>query len=335
MTDAPLDATVVVPVRDPDELAVLVAALAAQTLPRERFEVVVADDGSRVPLGIEPDGAWLRLDRAPAANSYAARNRGAGLARGRVLAFCDADCRPEPTWLEEGLAAIRGGASLAAGDVRPEPPRRVTPWALLDADESLNQRRAVAERHAVTANLFVRRETFDRLGGFDESLPSGGDYDFAERAVAAGEHLVFAPAAVVAHPTVDGARAFLRRAWFRERSHSRRRYRRGPLGTFVQLPKLVPLAGPLWARFRRGQPLWLERSRIDWPGAEPKRRTVAAALGLRYLVLPYVTAAAHIPRGWLRAESKLDVGLERPVQEPHAALEATHERLGDAAVADR
>lgn len=292
-----LDVTVVVPARDPGDLDELVAALRAQSLGLARFEVVIADDGSRPAIEIGSERGWLRVDRAEPTNSYAARNRGARLARGRAFAFLDADCVPERDWLERGLAALDDGAAVVAGEVRPLPPRRVNAWALLDADDSFNQSRVVAEGYALGGNLFVRRDVFERLGGFDETRPSGGDFEFAERALRAGERLVFAPDAVVTHPTVDSGRVFLRRAWFRDRYHSARKYGRKPLRVVVQLPKLVPVAGPLWARSRRGQPLGFDRSRIGWDGtAAPRRRTVAAALALRYLVLPYVSAAAHLQR---------------------------------------
>jgi len=287
-----LDVTVVVPVRDMDGLGELVAALRGQSLGVDRFEVVIADDGSRRPLDVEPDGEWLRVDRAAPANSYAARNRGARLARGRVLAFCDADCRPAPDWLEHGLAAVDDGAGLVAGEVRPRRPRRVTAWALLDADDSFNQERVVAEGYALGGNVFVRRDVFDRLGGFDETRPSGGDFELARRAVSAGERLVYARDAVVTHPTLDDARTFLRRAWFRERHHALRdAVRCGPF--LAQLPKLVPVVGPLVARKKLGWPLGLDRSRIRWVDTGTPRLRIAVALAIRYLVLPYVAAAAR------------------------------------------
>lgn len=296
--------SVVVPVRDrAEELPPLVAALKAQTIGLDRFEVVVADDGSTEPLGLAFDGRWLRIESAPPANSYAARNRGVRAARAPVLAFCDGDCRPEPDWLERGLAAL-DEAPLVAGEVRPEAPARVTAWALLDADESLNQRRAVAEGHAVTANLFVRREVFERLDGFDENFPSGGDYDFVERAVAAGERLVLAPDAVVAHPTIHRARPFLRRWWFRSRTYARRAAEddRGP--RLAQLLWLVPVLGGMRMRLELGRPLGLDGARLRWGGIEPRPVAVAGALALRYLVLPYVSAAAQVvPRRRLRARA--------------------------------
>src|SRR5258708_5112196 len=120
-------ASVVVPVRDgADDVGVLLAALAAQTVPPERFEVLVADDGSAVELApLTESYANVRLLRGPRRNAYAARNRAAAVARGRVLAFCDADCRPEPRWLESGLAALQH-PELAAGPIPFARPHRRT-----------------------------------------------------------------------------------------------------------------------------------------------------------------------------------------------------------------
>jgi len=292
VTGAALAATVVVPVRDLD-VRELVAALRAQSIGVDRFEVVLADDGSTSPLGVAPEKGWLRIDTASHRNSYAARNRGAQLARGEVIAFCDADCVPAPDWLERGLAAFDTGAAVVAGEVWPRRPQRLNPWALLDADDSFNQERAVREGYALGGNLLVLRDLFDRLDGFDETRPSGGDFDFARRAARAGAPPVFARDARVTHPTLDDGRAFLRRAWFRDRYHaSRDSARRG--GVLETLPKLVPVAGAIWARKRLGRPLLLDRARIDWGDALPPRRTVVVALTVRYLVLPYVAAAARV-----------------------------------------
>src|SRR5204863_3618812 len=134
------------------------------------------------------------------------------VARGRVLAFCDSDCLPARTWLEEALAALEN-ADVVAGEVRFAAPERLTSWSLLTIDMFLDQLRNVLLSRGVTANLVLRRELFETLGGFDESLPSGGDYDFVQRAVEHGARLTYAPRAVVHHPTLDEVRAFLRKVW--------------------------------------------------------------------------------------------------------------------------
>jgi glycosyltransferase involved in cell wall biosynthesis len=296
------EVSVVVPVRDgATRLPELLAALETQTLPRQRFEVLIGDDGS-VDEGasdLDSGDGWLRVTRGPPLTSYAARNRAAALARGPLLAFCDADCRPDPTWLESGLAALRN-ADVVAGEIRQLAPARRTVWSLLDMEMSADQQAAVRTGRAMTGNLFVRRELFERLGGFDSSLPSGGDYDFVARSLEHGARLVYSAKAVVHHPTCDDARSFLRRVWFRDRWASARARPSVGMRTAGYL-SLVPVLGPLWARRRRGRPLGLDRRRLDAAGVEVDLRDDLSAALVLYFVLPYFAALAQL-RGALARE---------------------------------
>lgn len=176
----------------------------------EGLEVLVADNGS----SDDPASALAGLDdvcmvHEPRPGSYAARNRAASSARGDVLAFTDADCVPRPGWLRAGLEKLDGPPAMdivvgeielfdeTEADGRPTEP-------VVQAYEAVT---AFRQRHYAealgfgpTANLFVRRSTFDAVGGFDPSLRSGGDKVFGQRAVAGGQRLGFAPEAVVGHP---------------------------------------------------------------------------------------------------------------------------------------
>lgn len=302
MTEA--EVSVVVPVRDGAAgLPALIGCLEAQTLPRGRFEVVIGDDGSvdRGTENLDSEDGWLRVTRGPPLTSYAARSRAASLARGRVLAFCDADCRPDPTWLESGLAALEH-ADVVAGEIRHLAPSRRTVWSLLDMEMSLDQQSAVLSGRAMTANLFVRRELFERLGGFDSSLPSGGDFDFVARSLEDGARLAYSAEAVVRHPTCDDARSFLRKVWFRDRWITVRKRRGGTPLRLAGYLSLIPLAGPLWARRRLGRPLGLDRARLQAGGMTVGLRDDLRASFLLYLFLPYFSALAQL-RGMVAGSS--------------------------------
>ncbi len=199
-----LEASVIVPARaSATEVAELLEHLERQTIDRDRFEILIVDDHSEPPLAT----AALRL--TDARGSYAARNAGIRAARGKVLAFTDVDCRPEPSWLQAGLTAVAahpraaGRIELTAG----EPPTWIE---RLDRARFLRQRQYVAEGFGATANLFVRREVFDAIGLFDERLLSGGDAELGRRAAAFP--IVFAADAVVRHPCRSDARALLSKA---------------------------------------------------------------------------------------------------------------------------
>lgn len=163
------------------------------------YEVIVIDDGSadgtaelaeRSPVVT----AVLRQNREGAAR---ARNRGAAAARADLLAFTDSDCVPEPGWLRTGLRALED-ADLVQGAVEPPHGVRLRPF-----DRSLWVTRETGLWES--ANLFVRRDAFARIGGFDGWLDHVGGRPFAEdtwfgwRARRAGERAGFCDDALVRH----------------------------------------------------------------------------------------------------------------------------------------
>jgi glycosyltransferase involved in cell wall biosynthesis len=290
--------SVIVPVRNGvEDLRGLLEALRRQSLPRELFEVVIGDDGSDDgPERLEVPG-WVRVRRGWPTNSYAARNRAVRASRGRVLAFCDADCRPEPGWLVAGLEALEQ-AELAAGEIRFAVPPRRTVWTLLDMETFKDHARQVPASNAETANLFTTRELYDRIGGFDDSLPEHGDFDFVQRGVAAGAELVYAPRARVSHPTRDRARPFLRTVWIMHRWYAAREARAGRRPDGLKLRSWIPLVQPVRSRRRFGRSIVLDRRRLAEHGVAPSLAEQLRALPIMYLLLPYFSGAAQA-RGWL------------------------------------
>jgi hypothetical protein len=291
--------SVIVPVRNGRaHLEKLVPALAAQSVQPSELELVVADDGSTEPVDWleEIDGDWIRVTSGPPRNSYAARNRGVALSRAPVLAFCDADCVPVADWLERGLAALED-SDIVAGRVRFILPARRTVWTLLDMDTSKDQERDVRNATAETANLFVRRELFDRVGGFEETIPEFGDFDFVQRAVATGASLSFASGAVVWHPTRDEARRFLRAQWIYSRGYAARESRAGRLPQELRLRSLVPVVSLARSRRWWGRSYGPDRRWLGENGVVPTRRETLRALPLMYLVVPYLRATAQF-MGW-------------------------------------
>ncbi|HXW04151.1 MAG TPA: glycosyltransferase [Vicinamibacterales bacterium] len=180
-------------------------ALREQTLASGQYEIIVVDNGSTDDSAAvarqHPD---VRVVSEPRPGSYAARNRGVALARGRLLAFTDSDCRPDRDWLAAGTSAaserprliVAGRVVIGCRDAA-----RPTAVELYEAFTALDQRRFVEHGgFGATANLFVARDVFDRVGGFDPALRSGGDVEWCQRAVASGHTLRFAPDVRVSHP---------------------------------------------------------------------------------------------------------------------------------------
>jgi glycosyltransferase involved in cell wall biosynthesis len=324
--------SVIVPMRNGAEhVRQLVATLAQQSLPSQLFELVVADDGST-------DGSteWLgtvetinvRITSGEPRNSYAARNRAVTFARAPVLAFCDVDCRPEPEWLERGLAALQT-TDIVAGRVRFVVPEHRTVWTLLDMDGSKDHEREVRNRTAETANLFLRTELFRRVGGFEEEVPEYGDFDFVERATDLGATLSFGSDVVVWHPTRDSARPFLRSQWIYSRGFGMREGRAGRVPQDLRVKQLIPVIPQLRARRWWGRSYGPDRKWLGENDVSPTTTEVLKALPLMYVALPYFRALAQL-QGWLEGRRLSEAGpAERSVdRQGHAATAV--DRVGDA-----
>lgn len=209
--------SVVVPVyNDAGALAHCVRALSAQDYPRDAWEGVVVDNGSSRDLRALVAGfPGFRCEHEPRVGSYAARNRGIEASKGQILAFTDADCRPEPGWIAAGVAALAASPELGAvgGPIEMfAPGGRVTAFALHDLVWGMPQRIYI-ERFglAATGNLFARRESFERAGPFDPSFRSCGDCEWSFRLSAHGLQVGYAPAARVRHAARTSLASFVRR----------------------------------------------------------------------------------------------------------------------------
>jgi glycosyltransferase involved in cell wall biosynthesis len=217
----PASISIVIPTRDrPDALDACLAALARQTLSPERFDVFVVDDEGTVELGDIVDrrrGALrISLIRRPHGGPAAARNAGAELARGKILAFTDDDCIPEPDWLAAiAAAAERSPDSIVGGRTEnalvanrsSEASQSVIAYMYADG------LRRTGELPFVTSNnLALDRGLFDALGGFDASFPEAAaeDRDLSARCQARGGSLVYEPAALVRHAHPLDPRSLLR-----------------------------------------------------------------------------------------------------------------------------
>ncbi len=210
--------TVIIPVYDDrDALQVCLTCLAQQTLPLSRVEVLVVDNGSPQPVADVVEAfAFVRLLEERTPGSYAARNRGLGAARAPLLAFTDADCLPQPTWLEAGVKALaeRQGPVVLAGrvEVTVEDAERTNLAEEYELAMAFTQRSNAERKHfSVTANLFTTRETFDRVGPFDTALKSNGDKEWGQRAFAAGVPVQYCEAACVRHPARRSLRQLCRK----------------------------------------------------------------------------------------------------------------------------
>lgn len=171
------------------------------------FEVIVVDQNGddRLDSVVGRFASRLTLihEKVDFKGASRARNHGGGLARGKWLGFPDDDCqlrpvtlrRMEETALTTGQRVVTGRTVDAAGDASVlrwgTAPERFDRWSMF---------RCVTE-----CTLFVERELFASVGGFDPEFGPGAPYPAAEgidlvnRLLGEAGHGHFSPAIEFVH----------------------------------------------------------------------------------------------------------------------------------------
>jgi glycosyltransferase involved in cell wall biosynthesis len=196
-----IEVSIVIPTRDrAGDLRRCLAAVAAQRFPRDRFEVIVCDDGSAEPIvpvvrDFEVDGLPVRYARQAPKGPAAARNLGIARSRGRIVAMTDSDTIPDPDWLAKLVESLQrdAGAVAVEGLVRADNEGQFDPLGEGPANPSGGV--------FLTCNCAYRRDVLLEIGGFDESFPYPAyeDTELAARAQQLGR-ILWQPEAVVLHP---------------------------------------------------------------------------------------------------------------------------------------
>ncbi len=223
-------------------------SLEGQSLPRDRFEVLVVDNASTdstatvVAEAATRGKIEIRCIRETELGLDAARNRGIREAVGEVVAFLDDDARARHDWAAQVLegfehhdATILGGrVDLIWEDPRPAWFSDVLLRYLIHCDYGQEVVPVISPPWLYGTNVAFRRSLFQQIGLFrldldrkGGSLMGGGDTEFFERAHARRHRILYLPSLVVRH-LVPAFR--LTRAFFRERLFYSG-YTRAALGT--------------------------------------------------------------------------------------------------------
>ncbi|MCD6328428.1 glycosyltransferase [bacterium] len=265
--------SIIVPVYNGERtIAGAIEALLALDYPSRLVQIIVVDNNStdNTPDILQQfDGIDVVFE--PKQGAYAARNCGLEFAKHDLIAFTDADCLPKPDWLTQLVECMNipnqkvrpTQTGIIGGRVEAFPPSNLVE-EYIDHQKILDQEKMFGAAEFslpffVTANCLVRRDVFDRIGGFDTYFKIAGDADLCWRAQLEGFGLAYCPDAAVVH-----------------------KHRSDLLGLYSQSFEYGFGRASLFAKHRR---LFGKRFRFDWKEhvflAESILKSIAAPLSGR------------------------------------------------------
>ncbi len=216
VTTAPGPVSLYVPAFNAERyVARCIESILAQTLRPD--EILVVDDGSTDRTAEIARGYSVAVV-AHGANKglAAARNTGVRAARNNLVAALDADCVPQPDWLER-LAARFAGERTALGGGRLEEAVQKTAadrFRKLHLVQNWGTAPIRNPRYVFGSNTLLRKDRVEEAGWYDERFRTNyEDLDLSNRLRARDYETFYEPSAVVHHLKEDDDASILRAMW--------------------------------------------------------------------------------------------------------------------------
>ena len=203
----PLFSIIIPTYNRPNQLAICLESIAQLNYPRERYEVIVVNDGGmKLPdeLLNKFKGQFnILLINQANSGPASARNNGAKIANGEFLAFTDDDCLSEPAWLNSFENILRkysdcmvGGKTLnkLCNNLYSTASQMICDIAYRHYNENHE-----SASFFCTNNLALSKRKFLEIGGFDDDFKTAEDRDLCKRWQKHGLRMIFAPEAIIYH----------------------------------------------------------------------------------------------------------------------------------------
>src|SRR5690554_5552712 len=215
MNKMPFCSIIIPALNEEEHLPSCLASLNAQSYPRDRFEIIVVDNGSSDDTHNIARRLSDHVFLKPDVNVGGVRNFGAEKSKGDILIFTDADCLFHPRWLEDGALNIKSepdtvfGGGIISGDDS----NWIQKYWTLNTTE-----RSVQQRSLMGSCIFITKSNFLLAGRFPEDITSGEDTELSEKCMKSGLKVKISPKLSIIHMgTPKNLTDFIKRqAWHGE-----------------------------------------------------------------------------------------------------------------------
>lgn len=171
--------SIVIPVFNEERyLSACLDSLVKIEYPIDSYEIIIVDNGS-TDRSVEIASNYnVKIISKPKVKVGGVRNYGVKQSKGEIIVFLDSDCLVEPWWLSHGVELITKQGFDAVGGLfllRENPAWIEKNWILRSSREYVYQKTFIG------ACIFIKRQAFESLGGFNESLSAGEDCYLTEQ----------------------------------------------------------------------------------------------------------------------------------------------------------
>jgi GT2 family glycosyltransferase len=199
--------SIVIPVLNGEKtIAKCLDALLKLDFDQDQYEIIVVDNNSTDATKSLVLGYPVAYFFETKSGAAAARNCGARHASGAVLCFVDGDCCVEKDWLAKLMRHFDDSSvSAVLGVCLHQEKSLADSMYIHEYEVDWASRYVLGEDLFAlsSANCAIRKDVFQTLGGFDESLLAVEDIDLGMRLFLNGYHIVSDKSACVLHMYTD------------------------------------------------------------------------------------------------------------------------------------
>jgi GT2 family glycosyltransferase len=188
--------SIIIPYSRKDLIETVLTTLTQQTYPVELTEIIVVGANSSV---LEKQWPIKAIDTEPLYYPGEGRNKGARVATGGYLLFLDDDCEAAPDWIEQNVRALMLSEVGAVGGQIKGKSKCFFAQCVDFSSFAFSQVNKRMEIQICSASMGVKREVYEQVQGFDETLRTCEDIDFCYKLVKAGYKTIYEPAIKVVH----------------------------------------------------------------------------------------------------------------------------------------
>lgn len=214
--------SIVIPVKnDADGINACLQSIYKASVDTIDYEVVVVDNGSTDDTAAVASRHGATVISAPGVTVAGMRNIGAKNSTGDIIAFIDADCTVADDWFQNIAPYLNDSSTICFGSppsIPAEPTWVQSSWYQVRKKVSPDNK-AFRIEWLESMNLFVRRDVFRQVGGFDETMITCEDYDLCIRLQAHGSILCDNRIVAIHHGEADTPQRFFKKERWRGSSN--------------------------------------------------------------------------------------------------------------------